>query len=304
MASLPLHFSSSSWWACLKGSLKKFFLSFSFRFPRLLILLPRRSLASLCLRSSYNSLRPSFSSGAVFLHLFFRWRLSDMSNSMCLSLCPFCLGAMVCLDIHSPNLSLHSSYMMFPVKVSLCSTVPRKEYCSSPLRCSSSLHQTSCILAFGHLILVRLSGCLRWLPGCVTCEGTVRILLSRLASSSLSSAEVALSALSCPAALWFATRLWVPSVWPAEAVRLCRLGVFPHFILPWCIRKPLSDVTFCHPHVHFQRDFSLPLSVPFVTGWSVKVGPSSTPPLGGPSGCLFLFRFVVIWGAPLWEACG
>ncbi len=184
MASLPLRFSSSSWWACLKGSLKKFFLSISFRFLRLLIRSARRSLASLCLRSSHNSLRPSFSSGAAFLLLFFRWRLSDMSNSMCLSLRPFCLGAMVCLDVHSPNLSLHSSYMMFPIKVSLCSTVPHKECCSTPLRCSSSLHQTSCIFAFGHLILMRLSGCLRWLPGCVTCEGTVRISLSRLASFS------------------------------------------------------------------------------------------------------------------------
>ncbi len=48
-----------------------------------------------------------------------------------------------------------------------------------------------------------------------------------------------------------------------KAVRLCWLGILPHFILPWWTRKPLNDVTFCHPHVHFQRDFSLPLSVLF-----------------------------------------
>ncbi len=41
---------------------------------------------------------------------------------------------------------------------------------------------------------------------------SVRISLSRLASFTPSSAEVALSALSGPSALWFATRLWVPSV--------------------------------------------------------------------------------------------
>ncbi len=44
------------------------------------------------------------------------WCLSDMSNSMCLSLRSVCLGAMVCLVVHSPNLSLHSSYMIIPIK--------------------------------------------------------------------------------------------------------------------------------------------------------------------------------------------
>ncbi len=65
MASLPLRFSSSSWRACLKGSLKKFFLSFSFHFLRLLIHSARRSLASLCLRSSHNSLGLLFSLGLL-----------------------------------------------------------------------------------------------------------------------------------------------------------------------------------------------------------------------------------------------
>ncbi len=46
---------------------------------------------------------------------------------------------------------------------------------------------------------MRLSGCLRLIPGCVTCEGTVRISLSRVTSfSSPSYTEVALSALSGP----------------------------------------------------------------------------------------------------------
>lgn len=110
MASLPLLFSSSSWRAYRKGSLKKVFLSVSFLFRRFLSLSARRSLASLCLRSAHNTLRPSFSSEAASLLLLFcSWRLSATSSSMYLSLRPFCLWAVALLALHSLILSLHSS---------------------------------------------------------------------------------------------------------------------------------------------------------------------------------------------------
>ncbi len=177
-----------------------------------------------------------------------------------------------------------------------------KECCSTPLRCSSSLHQP---LAYSPL--ATWSWC-AFLDVCVDFL-VVWLVRGQCASRSHglppspSSAEVALSALSGPAALWFATRLWVPSVWPAEAVWLCWLGVIPHFILPWCIRKPLSDVTFCLPHV--AREGLLIAIISSVRYRVIRQSrPIFHPPFGGSSGCLFLFHFVVSWGAPLWEACG
>ncbi len=211
MTSLPLRFSSSSWRAYLKGSLKKFFLSISFCFLCLLIRSARRSLASLCLRSFHNSLRPSFSSGTAFLHLFLRWRLSDMSNSMCLSLHPFCLGAMVCLDAHSPTSLCTPRIWCFPSKLA----------CTQPFlaKNAAALHwgiHRACTKPLAYSPLATWS-CCTFLDAFVEFL-VVWLVRGQCASRSRglppSFAEVALSALSGPAALWFATRLWVPSVWP------------------------------------------------------------------------------------------
>lgn len=97
--------------------------------------------------------RPSLSPSSVFLQHLRSSRLSATRSSISYYLLPFILSPAFLL-VTSPYLPLHSSYRISPIRLSLASTVPRKIFCSSILRDSSSLLHSAVSLIFSHLILL------------------------------------------------------------------------------------------------------------------------------------------------------
>ncbi len=159
---IPLVFSSRSPRAYQKGFLKKLDLSFSFLFLRLLMRSALWRLARRLLISSQRAFRPSFSDSSAFLQRLRSCLLLATRSSISFSLLPLDL-IKASLMVTSPYLLLYSSYRISPNRFSLATTDPRRAFCSSPLRCSSSFLHSSASLAFGHLILFLRSGFFRFL---------------------------------------------------------------------------------------------------------------------------------------------